>query len=360
MKQTRALSSILMLLLPVWSGAQTSAARQAPNRETASAQIEAALQQQKYDLALATYDTYVLAMAKPDAALLAEIAKADLNRIIRRETPEATLTGSALERLARAGEPGALQALKRQAAKATPMSADELILTASLVRLGDAAAQERLGKLLAAVSTDQKSEVIRIIQNAHARSLAPQISAYLGDPAPQIRCAAALAVGVLKYDDAIPRLQQLFKDDVQIVRLFAAAALKRLGQTSADGYLIDILRTGAPEVRLIAAEAYQSSATTQWVQYVTDLLTDRNQINRLRAAEVIACCNQNAARAPLLSALDSDNPSLRAEAARILETKNLADLRIARRLLADGADGVRLYGAGAALQLHAASSPRQR
>jgi HEAT repeat protein len=357
MNQTRALRAILVLLLPVWSGAQTSAPRQAPNRETAGAQIDAAIQQQKYDRALAAYDTYILGTGQPDAALLAQIAKADLHRIVRRDMPPGTLAGNALERLARAGETEALQALKRQATEAAPMSPEQLTLTASLARLADQAALDRLGKLLDGIEADRKGEVIRVIQDVGSRSLAVRIAQYLAAPQPQVRCAAALAVGVLQYVDAIPTLQQLFKSDVGIVRLFAATALKRLGQTSADAYLMDILRTGAPEVRLIAAEGYQSSPTNQWVAYVSDLLSDRNEINRLRAAEVIACCDESRARGPLMTALDSDNPSLRGEAARILETKNLADLRVARRLLGDPADAVRVYGAGAAL--HAATSPRR-
>ena len=357
MNQTRALGAIAFFLLPVWTGGQTNPPRQVPNRETAGVQIAAALQQENYDRALAAYDSYVAASAKPDPALLVQIAKADLNRIVRLNKSQRIVTISALERLARAGDSTAMQALTRQAAEATPMSAEDVALTSALVRLGDRAAIEKLGKLLAA-SSDRRGDAIRVIQDTGARSLAPQVAQYLGDPQPQVRCAAALAVGVLQYADAIPRLQEIFTTDEQIVRLYAATALKRLGQTSANAYLLNILQTGAPEVRLIAAEAYQSAATTQWIQYVTDLLNDPNEINRLRAAEVIACCNPGMARGPLVSAVGSENPSLRADAARILETKNLADVRLARRLLGDSADAVRVYGAGAAL--HAAAPPPRR
>jgi HEAT repeat protein len=356
MNQTRALSAIVVLLLPVCAGAQTSPPRQAPNRETSRALIAAALQHGEKERALAVYDSYVVASGKPDAALLGQIAKADLNRIVRLNKSQGPVALSALERLARAGDSSALQALKRQAAEAPSMSSEDVTLTSTLVRLSDPGAMEKLGKLLAGASSDRKSEAIRVVQDAGARSLAPQVAQYLEDPLPQVRCAAALATGVLQYADAIPRLQEIFTTDEPIVRLFAATALKRLGQTSANAYLMNILHTGAPEVRLIAAEAYQSSVSTQWIQYVTDLLNDPNETHRLRAAEVIACCNQGLARGPLMSAVGSDNPSLRAEAARILEAKNLADVRIARRLLGDPVDAVSVYGAGAALRA-AARSP---
>src|SRR6476661_8150467 len=238
MNQTRALGAIAFFLLPLWTGGQTNPPRAVPNRETAGVQIAAALQQENYDRALAAYDSYVAASGKPDPALLVQIAKADLNRIVRLNKSQRIVTISALERLARAGESSAIPALKRQAAEATPMSAEDVALTSTLVRLGDRAAIEKLGKLLAAVPSDRRGEAIRVIQDTGARSLAPQVAQYLGDPLPQVRCAAALAVGVLKYADAIPRLQEIFTTDEQIVRLFAATALKRLGQTSANAYLL--------------------------------------------------------------------------------------------------------------------------
>jgi HEAT repeat protein len=99
----------------------------------------------------------------------------------------------------------------------------------------------------------------------------------------------------------------------------------------------------------MAAEAYQTSKSTEWIPAIKSLLGDRNEMTRLRAAELLACCDQTSARTALVGALDGPNQLIRNEAARILEAKGLADPTVARRLLGDPFEGVRLYGAGATL-----------
>jgi hypothetical protein len=325
-------------------------ARYPANREAVEIKITALLERQQFEQALATYDAYTTALKKPDVGVLGLIARAELRRVVRRQPGDAVATAAALERLAGAGDGEALQALKRAAASQSSTSRDALAPLVSLARLGDTDAATRLAALLPSPSWEGKTAVIRALQDARARSQAPKIVALLDDPQPQVRAAAALALGVLQFADAVPKLQGLFKHDLPIVRLFASVALKRLGQTTADLYVAEMLRSEVPEVRLIAAEAYQSSKTTQWVPPVKELLSDRNELNRLRAADLIACSDPATARRALLTALDSPDPLLRNEAARILEARDLFDAKIVRRLLGDAYDGVRVYGAGAALR----------
>jgi HEAT repeat protein len=173
----------------------------------------------------------------------------------------------------------------------------------------------------------------------------------LRDADPPVRTAAAIAVGILQIKGAVPGLQTMFDTDAPAQKMFAAVALKQLGQTSPDAYLATLLASPVPDLRLIAARAYLSAKSPQWDTLVRALLSDRNEVNRIHAAEVMACCDKNAARATLVTVLGSANPAVRMEAARVLEDKDLADVGVARRLLGDPFDGVRLHGAGAVLKL---------
>jgi len=333
-------------------------ARYPANREAVEIKITALLERQQFEQALATYDAYTTALKKPDVGVLGLIARAELRRVVRRQPGDAVATAAALERLAGAGDGEALQALKRAAASQSSTSRDALAPLVSLARLGDTDAATRLAALLPSPSWEGKTAVIRALQDARARSQAPKIVALLDDPQPQVRAAAALALGVLQFADAVPKLQGLFKHDLPMVRLFAAVALRRLGQTSADVFLAGVLNSEVPEMRLTAAEAYQSSKSTQWVPRVRELLGDRDEMARLRAADLLAPRDAAVARTALVSALDSPIPLLREEAARILDTRDLLDEKVMRRLLGDPYEGVRLHGAGAALKA-AASSHRQ-
>jgi HEAT repeat protein len=330
-------------------------ARNPANRDAALLKTSTLLEQQRIDQALAAYDAFTAAQKKPDTAILASIARADLKRIVRLRSGDPVSLAGAFERLARSGDTDALKSLQREAASAssTPQEAQEF--TVSLVRLGDKDAAARLGKMLdSAPSAMDKARMVRVLQDADARSLAPKAAALLGDPDPQVRAAAALAVGALQYSDGLPRLRAMFQDDAPAVRICVAVALKRLGQTFADTYLAGLLSNSLSEVRLIAAEGYQTSKSTQWVRYIKEVLTDRNEANRLRAAELLACCDQPAARSVLVPALESPILPLRVEAARILEATGLADPKAARMLLGESVVALRVHGAGAALRLAAA------
>jgi hypothetical protein len=83
---------------------------------------------------------------------------------------------------------------------------------------------------------------------------------------------------------------------------------------------------------------------------VKGLRADRDGLARVRAADVLACCDPATARAILNEALRDPIPPMRVEAARVYELTELADAAIARRLLGDSFDHVRLHGAGAVLR----------
>lgn len=303
------------------------------------------------DQALLAYDSYVAAAKRPDVTLLRPIAEAILRRAAESEHPAER--AGALERLARAGDEAAIGALRKMAADTgAGRSSEALAPVSSLARLGDASAASRLAGLLETVPREEKAQLIKVLQDADARSEAGRIAALLGDPDVAVRVTAATAVGALGHRASVPRLQALFEQDVPVVKMAAAVALKRLGAVAADAYIAELLGSDVPDIRLAAAAALGPPLRNQWLARVRELRTDRNEMVRLRAAEVLACCEPETTRTLLSTALQSPVPPMRVEAARILETTGSADARLARRLLGDPWNLVKLHGAGAVLRLN--------
>jgi HEAT repeat protein len=320
------------------------AAWQSSPRATVEAQIGQHISDGRLDLALSSYDAYVIRVKQPDIGLLTPVAREELRAAVRRFEGDAVLHSAALERLARAGDADALKTLK---ASVGPHSAPAL----SLARLDDKQAPARLGALLVDATGNEKVEIIRALADGDARGESPKVAALLTDADPQVRAAAARAVGVLGYREAIPQLKVLFEQDPTVVRRFAAVALKRLGDSTADVVVAEMLASNSPDLRLMAAAAYPPTSRALWVEQIKALRYDRNELVRVRAAEVLACCDPDSARGMLLAALAHPDPSMRVEVARVLEGQGLADARIARQLLGDTFPQVRLYGAGAVLKL---------
>jgi len=336
------------------------------NTEAAQASIGLSLELDRIDEALKAYDVYATALKRQDPVVLAPVARADLRRTIRSKAGQPQLVALAQERLARAGDAEALQALRLASSSRQSVSPDDLAPTISLARLKDPAGEVKLGQLLNVPAPLEKSQVIKAIGDADARSLIPRVVGLLGDPDLNVKASAAKTLGVLQAKEAIPQLRAAFDNGNGMSKLYAAVALKRLGQTSADTFLEGLLNGQIAEIQVIAAEAYSNSTTKtpQWDKAVRTLMKSTNELHRLRAAELLACCDRPAARNVLLSALASENPLLRQEAARALDARpELADAVIARRILGDSMEAIRVYGSGMTLALargSAASPARGR
>jgi HEAT repeat protein len=164
------------------------------------------------------------------------------------------------------------------------------------------------------------------------------------------RTAAALALATLGHQPAVERLKVMLGGDA-VTKMVAAIALRRLGDESMDARVVPLLGGILPEVRLMAAEAYGPSASRRWVTKIKELSTDRNELIRVRAAELLACCDAVSAKAILGDALGSRIPPVQAEAARVLADAGLADARLGRRMLGSDSAEVRAHGAGAVLQM---------
>ena len=360
--------TILSLALLVSSGdpaplaqAPPSVARPTPiDRQATERTIRASLARGQFDEALSAYDRYPAAARQPDAPLLAEIARASLKHLTQAFQTDPLLFAGSFERLAADGDTDALATLRKAAVGSPAGSPNRIAIEQSLVRLADKDATARVARLLDSVSDEGRADTIKVIEEAGLAAAAPQVARFLNDPAPQVRAVAAEALGVLNYRAAVPQLQKLFaQDSVETVRIFAAMALKRLGDSSADAYVANLLTAQNPDMRLSAAAAYAPATKGPWISAVRDLRNDRNELVRIRAAELLACCEVSTSRAVLADALNSPIPLIRSAAARVYDTKDLADIRLARRMLGDSYEVVRMYAAGEALRLARASqSPR--
>jgi hypothetical protein len=331
------------VLLSAISVASLTALQAPQAREDAKARIGAALGKGDLPRALSAYDAYVTSR-KPDLELLRPIARATLDVAARGAAPR-VVAAPALERLAGAGDPSALRTLRDLAASDSPDTPDTAAATLALARLGDKAGVERLGALIAGASDISRPQLIRAMRGADVRALAPKLASLLSAGG-QTAAAAALALGELQIRDVIPQLQTLFDHGQGVVKLAAGVALTRAGVMTADEYVSAALANQTPDIRLIAAEAYQDSKRMHWIPFVEDLRTDPNEIARVRAAELLSCCRVAMAKEMLRDALRSQNPTVRAEAARVLDTRGLSDAATARRLLQDEFPIVRVYGAG--------------
>lgn len=320
------------------------------------------LEQGRIAEALAGYDAHVAARKRPDGPMLAAIGRADLKRVWQAAPNQPILMANVLERLARDGDAAALNALKQRSSSNRSITTEELAPTISLARLKDPEGITKLNQLLGAPTPEERAQVIQAIAAADARSLTPAVIGQLGDGNTMVRTAAVVALGNLQARQAIPQLQGIFDNDVPAVKMFAAVSLKRLGQSTADTFLAGLLNGQIAELRVIAAGAYQSTSVVArgpaWDKAVRELMASPNEQHRLQAAEMLACCDVAAARTALRSALSSPNPLLRSGAAKIFEARpELADLAIARGILGDALDPVRLYGAGLAMTLAKTGTP---
>jgi tetratricopeptide (TPR) repeat protein len=335
------------------------------NQEAATFQVTTLAELERLTDALATYDAYANARKRQDAGLLAPIARADLRRTVFTQQNQPIVVARALERQARDGDAGALKTLRQLSPPSGAVSPATIAPTIALVRLKDPAGEAALATIMRSPQPLERAQGLQAlteadVRAADVRNLVPRVIESLTDPDVNVRNAAATALGTLQAKEAIPQLKTAFNTDAAAVKMFAAVALRRLGDTSVDPFLTNILNGPIAELRIIVAGAYASSTSKnpQWDKAVRTLMGGPNEQIRLQAAELLACCDLVAARGFLTSAIANPNPLMRAGAAKALEArKDLASVEIARKLLGDATESVRIHGAGLALAFARDAAP---
>lgn len=264
---------------------------------------------------------------------------------------------AALERLARAGETPARDALVRAAAG--PVSAPQTAAAlASLVRLGDKSAAGRALQLLP--RSDDPTTFIEALVAAKAAEAGPALVGLLQHDDPVVRSEAAIAIGSIGYSAGAQALRQTLDDRWGTVRAGAAVGLLRLGDHSVEPILDTLVGVPSPEILLTTSRAWAPDTDGAWVPEVQRLL--RNPAWELRhpAIERLHRLRPAQTRDALAHDLAPGMPAeVRASAARIFERiATPADRTALQPLAADADPQVQVHAAGGLLRLAALANEK--
>jgi HEAT repeat protein len=275
---------------------------------------------------LSVYEKWLSAVRHEDAFTLEPVALAVVRALAKGKGSAADEAGRLLAELG--GD-----AVSRPAAEAADERGRELAS-----QLADADGANRLLTLRALVRTGYVAA-------------SPQVVPLLGHDAPDVRAAAAEALGALGAADAVPALQAALKDPASEVRSAAAVALHRLGDPAGDELLGRLLTSGIPDLQLQAAEGMLHDPPSAWAPYVEPLLQADAPMTRLGAARLLLEVDPERAGSVIGTLLADPNPVVVGELARALVVEGLRDLATIRKLLAHQSPDARFQGALALLRL---------
>jgi len=136
----------------------------------------------------------------------------------------------------------------------------------------------------------------------------------LSSDVPELRMAAASALGQLGEVSAVPRLVQSLNDENPKVRVRCCAALAQLDHPKAVPPIINRLSDPSGEVRREAAVALASIGTDQALSALLEMLDDPNTSIRRIAAASLGEAGSVAAVQPLTDALNDESSAVRSAA----------------------------------------------
>jgi HEAT repeat protein len=293
---------------------------------------------------LDAYDAWIAPRKTEDAGLIEPIARAVLDQVAHSRETDLAREAVRLLGQARVSVPADLTSAL---SAGDPFGAD-----AALAAKGDGPALQRLAAAAVAAETRDKTLVANALEAAGAAGV-PGLESMLSDRIGPNRAAAAAALGRLEAPGAAAALQHAFTDQDPFVRSSAAVALARLHNAEGSAYVQQMLQSDVPDLQLMAAQAWNGQPGP-WVETIRPLLQNRDGLNRVRAARLIAAVDPQSARRALQEALGDTNPVMRAESAKVTaelaqQQSGIADIAELRRLLRDKDASVRLYAAGALL-----------
>lgn len=137
---------------------------------------------------------------------------------------------------------------------------------------------------------------------------APALGEALNDPVPDVRYAAALALGRIPADGAATRLTRALRTDSSWwVRYAAVLALGRTKKGFVVGALEDTLRLEPKwQIRMLAVRSLQDVGTPRAAQAVVSALRDRDSGVRTAAALALADIGEEAHLPSLSAALKAE------------------------------------------------------
>jgi HEAT repeat protein len=155
----------------------------------------------------------------------------------------------------------------------------------------------------------------------------------LDSPRPEIRVAAATALGDLDAKTAMARLRHALDDPLLLPRMAAAGSLLRLGDVSVMVRFYEWFRSEAADLRLKAAEYSSFNRDAMWQSVVRQLLQDNDPMVRIGAARLLGRHDPGAAMWALRPLTNDENIAIREEAQRVLPEAIGGDFAELRRYL---------------------------
>lgn len=290
---------------------------------------------------LAMYEKWQGTRRLDDAYVLRRVAYASLREASRMQSAARI---EALQQLAADGDAAAAAALEQA------LQAKSFGETRALASIGNERAVDALIADLNA-GPDSKGPIIEALaQSGSKRAIKPLMSV-LSDPNEVTRAGAADALGRLGAAEAIPRLKTLLNDSALRVRLKAAGALYRLNDSSGLSVLTELARSEHATIQVAAARELSVQPDASWQALVRNLTNDTDPTVRLEAARLIAPYDLSLANSVLDALMQSDNISVREDAAGVLVDRVATDFATLRGLLRSGDATVRVKAAGRILEL---------
>jgi HEAT repeat protein len=211
---------------------------------------------------------------------------------------------------------------------------------------GDKAAQQQLAQMVESEAMPVRLFIVNALA-AGGSSSVPALIKLLSNRAPEVRGAAAEALGGIGGAEALQALRKARQDQDPYVRLKVAVELARAGDEEALTVVNNALSSQVGDIRVMAADAFRDHPTEASIAALRSALTDPNPLTRVRAAALLGDTEE--ATGALTDLIGSENPTVRDEAARAIEDRGGQNLPLIRKMLRSTDQWVRLYGAGALL-----------
>ncbi len=197
------------------------------------------------------------------------------------------------------------------------------VRSAAAAALGELKAMEAVPNLLRALKDQDKhvrSAVARALGAIKAMKAVPDLLVALKeDPKREVRYSAAEALGELNAVEAAPDLRRALKNQEWYVRAEAARALGMMKVMEAVPDLCQTLKDQKWEVRSETARALGAMKAMEAIPDLLQLLNDQDKWVRSEAARVLGMMNAVEAMPNLLQLLENDwDSQVRSEAARAL------------------------------------------
>jgi HEAT repeat protein len=170
---------------------------------------------------------------------------------------------------------------------------DSLLVSRSVISaLGDLRCKQAIPYLEAILRDESKKELqavtVNVLGAIGGREIASVLLQALKNPDNRVKRNAALALGELRIEKAVPPLMNLMKDDDECLRAIAASSLGLIGDKLAVASLIEALNDRSETVRIIAASSLGYLGDTKAIPPLEKALHDENKTVRKMAEEALS------------------------------------------------------------------------